>query len=258
MHTPLVTSSPPHTLPPSLWSQVSVQHLLPHIQYYTCHPSPPPSLPPPPSPCSQVSHPLMMVGRTVTKSRLVNGGRSAVPMVLNFGGSESSSQGLLLTHLTTSTLAHLHHTHNCTIVPHTHSVMAPPIHLGAWSMALMLWLSFELLLLLHHTHLYHTHVQHCIHMYTHSCTKRTQYVRTYTLKHTDTQIYLHSHTFYITYSTTHSHTHTHPHTPTHTLPPSPESGDPRIVERPGCQPQMAPHNNMICTTKVRKTHQHRM
>ena len=27
-------------------------------------------------------------------------------------------------------------------------VMAPPIHLGAWSMALMLWLPFELLLLL--------------------------------------------------------------------------------------------------------------
>ena len=26
-------------------------------------------------------------------------------------------------------------------------VMAPPIHLGAWSMALMLWLPFELLLL---------------------------------------------------------------------------------------------------------------
>ena len=26
-------------------------------------------------------------------------------------------------------------------------VMAPPIHLGAWSMALMLWLLFELLLL---------------------------------------------------------------------------------------------------------------
>ena len=26
--------------------------------------------------------------------------------------------------------------------------MAPPIHLGAWSMALMLWLPFELLLLL--------------------------------------------------------------------------------------------------------------
>ena len=25
-------------------------------------------------------------------------------------------------------------------------VMAPPIHLGAWSMALMLWLPFELLL----------------------------------------------------------------------------------------------------------------
>ena len=24
-------------------------------------------------------------------------------------------------------------------------VMAPPIHLGAWSMALMLWLPFELL-----------------------------------------------------------------------------------------------------------------
>ena len=28
--------------------------------------------------------------------------------------------------------------------------MAPPIHLGAWSMALMLWLPFELLLLLLH------------------------------------------------------------------------------------------------------------
>ena len=28
-------------------------------------------------------------------------------------------------------------------------VMAPPIHLGAWSMALMLWLPFELLLLPH-------------------------------------------------------------------------------------------------------------
>ena len=27
-------------------------------------------------------------------------------------------------------------------------VMVPPIHLGAWSMALMLWLPFELLLLL--------------------------------------------------------------------------------------------------------------
>ena len=27
-------------------------------------------------------------------------------------------------------------------------VMAPPFHLGAWSMALMLWLPFELLLLL--------------------------------------------------------------------------------------------------------------
>ena len=27
-------------------------------------------------------------------------------------------------------------------------VMAPPIHLGVWSMALMLWLPFELLLLL--------------------------------------------------------------------------------------------------------------
>ena len=26
-------------------------------------------------------------------------------------------------------------------------VMVPPIHLGAWSMALMLWLPFELLLL---------------------------------------------------------------------------------------------------------------
>ena len=26
-------------------------------------------------------------------------------------------------------------------------VMAPPIHLGVWSMALMLWLPFELLLL---------------------------------------------------------------------------------------------------------------
>ena len=240
MHTSchLLTPSP---LPPSLWSQVSVQHLLPHIQYYTCHPSPPslpPPLPPPPSPCSQVSHPLMMVGRTVTKLRLVNGGRSAVPMVLNFGGSESSSQGLLLTHLTTCTLAHLHHTHNCTIVPHTHthSVMAPPIHLGAWSMALMLCY-------------YHTHTT----LHTHVYTQCTQYVRTYTLKHTHTQIYLHSHTFYITYSTTHSH----PHTPLSPSLPT-ESGDPRNVERPGCQPQMAPHNNMICTTKVRKTHQHRM
>ena len=27
-------------------------------------------------------------------------------------------------------------------------VMVPPIHLGAWSMALVLWLPFELLLLL--------------------------------------------------------------------------------------------------------------
>ena len=30
----------------------------------------------------------------------------------------------------------------------SHCVMAPPIHLGAWSMALVLWLPFELLLLL--------------------------------------------------------------------------------------------------------------
>ena len=30
-------------------------------------------------------------------------------------------------------------------------VMVPPIHLGAWSMALMLWLPFELLYLLPHT-----------------------------------------------------------------------------------------------------------
>ena len=30
-------------------------------------------------------------------------------------------------------------------------VMAPPIHLGAWSMALMLWLPFELLLFIYYT-----------------------------------------------------------------------------------------------------------
>ena len=204
----LLPPSHPPTLPvvPSVHTASSSSC----VQYYTCPPSPPlPPSPPPPSPCSQVSHPLMMVGRTVTKSRLVNGGRSAVPMVLNFGGSESSSQGLLLTHLTTSTLAHLHH-----------------------------------------THLYHTHIQHHIHMYTHSCTKRTQYVYVHTQTHSYADIVT------LTHFTLPTHSHTHPHTPS--LPPSPESGDPRNVERPGCQPQMAPHNNMICTTKVRKNHQHRM
>ena len=134
-------------------------------------------------------------------------------MVLNFGGSESSSQGLLLTHLTTCTLAHLHHTHNCTIVPHTHthSVMAPPIHLGAWSMAM--------LLLLPHTH---NITYTCIHTVVPNA---HIYVRTYTLKHTHTQIYLHSHTFYH-YLLNHSFS--HPHTPTHT-PPSLT----RIQEIPG-------------------------
>ena len=192
--------SPPHPLPPSLWSQVSIQHLLPHVYSITL------VTPSPPSPCSQVSHPLMMVGRTVTKSRLVNGGRSAVPMVLNFGGSESSSQGLLLTHLTTCTLAHLHHTHNCTIVPHTHthSVMAPPIHLGAWSMALMLWLSFELL---PHTHniaytCIHTVVPNAHNMYvrTHSNTLIRRYTYTHTHFTLPTQPLI----------LTPTHTHTHP------------------------------------------------
>ena len=237
---PLTPSHPP-TLPPSLWSQVSVQHLLPHIQYYTCHPLPP--SPPPPSPCSQVSHPLMMVGRTVTKSRLVNGGRSAVPMVLNFGGSESSSQGLLLTHLTTSTLAHLHHTHNCTTQLYnctTHTQCDGSAHSSGCVVNGS-----------NAYYYYHTHTTLHTHVYTQLYQTHTICIRT----HSNTLIrrYTYTHTLYLTYSTTHSH----PHTPLSPSLPT-ESGDPRNVERPGCQPQMAPHNNMICTTKVRKTHQHNM
>ena len=48
--------------------------------------------------------------------------------------------------------------------------MAPPIHLGAWSMALMLWLPFELLLL-SRCLVYTTFVQICIHVH--------MYIRTY-------------------------------------------------------------------------------
>ena len=45
--------------------------------------------------------------------------------------------------------------------------MVPPIHLGAWSMALMLWLPFELLLLLLFTNVkQHLPIHQCEHTYT--------------------------------------------------------------------------------------------
>ena len=46
-------------------------------------------------------------------------------------------------------------------------VMVPPIHLGAWSMALMLWLPFELLLCTCYIHVSHTirYLLHNIHNY---------------------------------------------------------------------------------------------
>ena len=39
-------------------------------------------------------------------------------------------------------------------------VMVPPIHLGAWSMALMLWLPFELLLYAYAHHYHHCSFEH--------------------------------------------------------------------------------------------------